>query len=97
MDGGYTGVPLVAGPRSARCAAPVVAVEVHVNTAIIRQLNVSRVFHALREHPGSSQREIVRLTGLDRATVSTVVAQLEEQDLLERTPRPSRGRAGRPE
>ncbi|MEJ2287784.1 MAG: ROK family transcriptional regulator [Deinococcales bacterium] len=68
-----------------------------MNTAIIRQLNVSRVFHALREHPGSSQREIVRLTGLDRATVSTVVAQLEEQDLLERTPRPSRGRAGRPE
>lgn len=68
-----------------------------MNTAIIRQLNVSRVFHALREHPGSSQRELVRLTGLDRATVSTVVAQIEEQNLLERIPKPRRGRAGRPE
>ncbi len=97
MDGSYTGAPLVAGPRSARRAMPSAAIEARVNTAIIRQLNISRVFHALREHPGSSQREIVRLTGLDRATVSTVVAQLEEQDLLERTPRPSRGRAGRPE
>lgn len=68
-----------------------------MNTTIIRQLNVSRVFHALREHPGSSQRDIVRRTGVDRATVSAVVAQLEEQDLLERTPKPRRGRAGRPE
>lgn len=68
-----------------------------MNTSIIRQLNVSRVFHALREHPSCSQRELVRLTGLDRATVSTVVAQLESEDLVERIPRPSRGRAGRPE
>jgi len=84
-------------PRGALRAPPVAAVEVHVNTAIIRQLNVSRVFHALREHPGSSQRELVRFTGLDRATVSTVVAQLEGEDLVERIPKPSRGRAGRPE
>lgn len=68
-----------------------------MNTTIIRQLNVSRVFHALREHPGSSQREIVRRTGVDRATVSAVVAQLEEQDLLDRTTKPRHGRAGRPE
>lgn len=68
-----------------------------VNTAIIRQLNVSRVFHALREHPGSSQRELITQTGLDRATLSVVVAQLEAQRLLDRHPRPRRGRAGRPE
>ena len=68
-----------------------------MNTAIIRQLNVSRVFHSLREYPGSSQREIARRTGVDRATVSAVVSQLEEQDLVERGPKPRRGRAGRPE
>lgn len=73
------------------------AAEVDVNTAIIRQLNVSRVFHALREHPGSSQRELAALTGLDRATLSVVVGQLEAQTLLDRRPRPRRGRAGRPE
>jgi len=70
---------------------------VDVNTSIIRQLNVSRVFHALRERPGSSQREVVRATGLDRATVSAVVGQLEEEALLARRPKPRRGRAGRPE
>lgn len=68
-----------------------------MNTAIIRQLNVSRVFHALRTHPGASQREVGRLTGLDRATVSAVVGQLEAESLLERSPRPRQGRAGRPE
>lgn len=68
-----------------------------MNTSIIRQLNVSRVFHALREHPGSSQRDIVDRTGLDQATVSAVVAQLEGEALLNRSPKPRRGRAGRPE
>jgi len=104
-DAGRTGIgaavycrrSLLARPRSARRSAPAVADEVDVNTAIIRQLNVSRVFHALREHPGSSQREIARSTGLDRATVSAVVGQLEDQNLVDRTPKPRRGRAGRPE
>ena len=68
-----------------------------MNTSIIRQLNVSRVFHAVREHPGSSQREVVQRTGLDQATVSAVVAQLEREALLDRAPKPRRGRAGRPE
>ncbi len=67
-----------------------------MNTAVIRQLNVSRIFHALREHPNSSQRELSVLTGVDRATVSTVVAQLEGQSLVARVQRPRRGRAGRP-
>lgn len=85
------------GPR--RCGPPpaIGPNEVAVNTAIIRQLNVSRIFHALREHPGSSQRELSRLTGVDRATVSTVVQQLEREGLVSRRRRPRRGRAGRPE
>lgn len=68
-----------------------------MNTALIRQLNVARIFHVLRTVPGSSQRELAAATGLDRATVSTVVAQLDAASLVRRAPRPRHGRAGRPE
>lgn len=67
-----------------------------MNTALIRQLNLARVFHALRLHPGSSQRELVELTGLDKATVSAVVRQLADEGLLVRRERAS-GKVGRPE
>ena len=67
------------------------------NPALIRQLNVARVFHAVRLHPGASQRELARITTIDRATVSTVVAQLERDGLVERRPRRGEGRVGRPE
>lgn len=63
----------------------------------IRQQNTSRIFHSLRDHPGSSQRDLVERTGLDQATVSVIVNALEADGLLERTPRPSRGRVGRPQ
>lgn len=68
-----------------------------MNTALIRQVNLARVFHALREQPDSSQRELAAVTGLDKATVSAVVAQLEAQGLIVRTPRHGNGRVGRPE
>lgn len=68
-----------------------------MNAALIRQLNIARVFHAIRVRPGVSQRELVAATGLDKATVSTVVGQLEEEELVVREARPSTGRAGRPE
>lgn len=72
------------------------ALEVNVNTKFIRQVNVMRVFHDLREHPGSSQREIVARTGLKQGTVSVVVAQLQQEALLDRRTKPRSGRAGRP-
>lgn len=68
-----------------------------MNTALIRQVNLAKVFHALREHPNSSQRELVAATGLDKATVSAVVAQLEADGLIVRSTRRGRGRVGRPE
>ena len=68
-----------------------------VSTALIRQLNVARVFHALRLRPGSSQRELADVTGIDRATISAVVAQLEDDGLLVRATRAPDGRVGRPE
>ncbi|HEX7002800.1 MAG TPA: ROK family transcriptional regulator [Trueperaceae bacterium] len=67
-----------------------------LNSALIRQLNVSRVFHALRLAPRSSQRDLVALTGLDRATVSAVVSELESNGVIERSVRES-GRPGRPQ
>ena len=63
----------------------------------IRQLNIARLFHALRQKPGSSQRELVEATGIDQATVSVIVNQLEGLGVLERSTRPNQGRVGRPE
>ena len=62
----------------------------------IRQLNANRIFHALRRHPGSSQRKLVELTGIDQATVSVIIKQLEESGFLERNTRSVPGRVGRP-
>lgn len=68
-----------------------------MNASVIRRINTSRVFHALRRQPGMSQRELATTTGIDRATISAVISGLEQQGLVERTPIRGRGRAGRPE
>ncbi len=68
-----------------------------MNSAAIRRLNVIRVFHALRENPNASQAELGRLTGLDKATTSAVVAQLLDDGLVERSEGQRTRRIGRPE
>ena len=68
-----------------------------VNAALIRQLNVARIFHALRLHPDATQRQLAAHAQLDRATVSTVLASLEERGLVERRAQRRQGRVGRPE
>lgn len=68
-----------------------------VNSTAIRRFNVARVFHALREHPGCSQRDLAGYTGLDKATISAVVAQLAEQGIVERGGVAANRRVGRPE
>ena len=68
-----------------------------VNSAAIRRLNMVRVFHALRENPSCAQRDLSRLTGLDKATTSAIVAQMVEEGLVERTEAPRARRIGRPE
>ncbi len=68
-----------------------------LNSTAIRRLNRVRLFHALREHPNSSQTDLQRLTGLDRGTTSLVVAQLLEEGLLQRGEASYPGRVGRPE
>lgn len=68
-----------------------------MNARLIRQVNTSRLFHALRQNPGSSQRDLARLTDLDKATVSTIVKQLESRKLIEKSEQANRGKVGRPE
>ena len=68
-----------------------------VNSAWVRRVNAALLMQALRRRPGSSQRELGALTGLDKATVSTVIAQLVEAGLVERRQAASASRRqGRP-
>ncbi len=68
-----------------------------VDTSLLRQLNRSRIFHTLRTHPGSNQKELAALTGLTPGTVSNVVREMRREGLLtgKRRPRPA-GEQGRP-
>jgi len=56
-----------------------------VNSAWVRRVNAVLLMQALRRHPGSSQRELAVLTGLDKATVSAVTSQLVGAGLVART------------
>jgi predicted NBD/HSP70 family sugar kinase len=67
-----------------------------LNPALVRRLNVARVFHALRLAGAASQGELVEATGLDPATVSAVVRQLRQQGWLQASKAPQAGRSGRP-
>ncbi|MBY5646360.1 ROK family transcriptional regulator [Rhizobium leguminosarum] len=67
-----------------------------MQTSTIRHYHASRIFHAIRLTPGISQREIVRKTGADKSTVSTVIKGFEAAGLIERTLRVSDNRPGRP-
>jgi len=57
------------------------------------------VLHALREHVGASQAQLMRLTGLSRSTISSIVAELKSAHLVVEGQAPSgnsRSRGGRP-
>ena len=68
-----------------------------LNSALIRRVNTARVFHALRDHPGSSQRSLCALTQLDASTVWSVIAKLEADRIVKRLDSSRSGQAGRPE
>lgn len=67
-----------------------------LNPALVRRLNVAKVFHALRLAGGATQAELASVTGLDPATVSAVVRQLRSEGWLQATTAPSTERRGRP-
>jgi predicted NBD/HSP70 family sugar kinase len=68
-----------------------------INSALIRRINTARVFHALRQHPGSSQRSLCLLTHMDASTVSSIIARLEAERIVRRVGDRRSGQAGRPE
>jgi len=59
-------------------------------------MNAIQAFNALRLHAGISQREIGSLTGIDRSTVSTIIAYFDSLGLLHRQMDEGQGRRGRP-
>ncbi len=67
-----------------------------LNPALIRRLNVARVFHALRLAGAASQSDLVRATGLDPATVSAVARELREDGWIAATRATNSRRSGRP-
>lgn len=54
------------------------------------------MFHAIRRSPGSSPQALSKATGIDLATISIILATLEQNGLIIRTLRPRTGRSGRP-
>lgn len=48
----------------------------------IKEINYLRVLNLLRLHPGISRAEIVNQTGLSKATVSTIVSELMNEELV---------------
>lgn len=67
-----------------------------LNPALVRRLNVAKVFHALRVAGRATQTELATDTGLDPATVSAVVRQLRADGWLLATSEASGERRGRP-
>lgn len=57
---------------------------------------MTRVFHAIRRAPGISPQNLSKATGIDLATISIILATLEQDGLIIRTLRPRTGRSGRP-
>lgn len=70
--------------------------ERRINSNTIRRINVTRVFHAIRRSPGISPQTLSKATGVDLATISIILATLEQDGLIIRTLRPRTGRSGRP-
>ncbi|MFC0407729.1 ROK family protein [Roseomonas elaeocarpi] len=67
-----------------------------MHPSIVRQIHASRIFHVIRLNPLLSQRELVRQSGFDKSTVSTIVQQFEARGLVERERGSGDGRPGRP-
>jgi predicted NBD/HSP70 family sugar kinase len=70
--------------------------KVQINSNLIRRINTAHVFHIIRIDPGISQRHLSHVSGIDPATVSIIVATLEQNGIVRRESGTRTGRAGRP-
>ncbi|MEO3859370.1 ROK family transcriptional regulator [Acrocarpospora sp. B8E8] len=75
--------------RAAEAAAP-------TSSPMLRQTNLSLVLRHLRDHVSKSRADIAEATGLHRATVSNLVAELLERRLVRETGIEHVGAIGRP-
>ena len=55
-----------------------------INSNIIRKINAARVFHGIRKNPSISPQGLSKDTGIDLATISIILASLEQDGLVER-------------
>ncbi|WP_082979560.1 ROK family transcriptional regulator [Labrys sp. WJW] len=62
----------------------------------IRRYHANAIFHRIRVEPQTSQRDIVRKTGFDKSTVSSIVNRFDELGLILRSARTAGNRPGRP-
>lgn len=67
-----------------------------MNPNQLRQLHANQIFLALRANPDISQRDICRITGFDKSTVSVIINRFEQLNLIERLQRRPNGLRGRP-
>ncbi|MDD2859857.1 MAG: ROK family transcriptional regulator [Acidiphilium sp.] len=67
-----------------------------VNSALIRRINTGRLFHIIRQTPGISQQLLSRASGIDPATISIIITNLEAASIVRRETDAPTGRAGRP-
>ncbi|SEQ18423.1 transcriptional regulator, MarR family [Faunimonas pinastri] len=67
-----------------------------LHPSILRRINSIRLFHALRQHPAVSQRELVDLTGVDKSTVSAIISYFHSLGLIERAQDTRKRGPGRP-
>ncbi|MGC9271489.1 ROK family transcriptional regulator [Acidiphilium sp.] len=67
-----------------------------VNSALIRRINTGRLFHIIRQNPGISQQVLSRESGIDPATISIIIGNLETAGIVRRATDAPTGRAGRP-
>ena len=62
---------------------------------LVRQMNLSAIMHHLRENPSTSRASLAAMTGLNKATVSSLVRELIERQLVHEVGLESGG-TGRP-
>ncbi len=67
-----------------------------LHPSVLRRMNSIQVFQALRVRPGISQREIGAVTGIDRSTISAIIAYFDNLGLLCRLADEKVRRRGRP-
>ena len=71
-------------------------IEGAAGTSLSRRLHAHEIFHAIRREPQISQRDIVRRTGFDKSTVSSIIAHFDERGLVIRMQGMRASRPGRP-